>query len=112
LGIRVFWLTVAAKNCKAKFQKNSENVNMKKNSSTKKLVAKMTRFLNKHNAFFAQSLYIFTVTDLTLKLKVDGNDIPLNEFVESILNGTITGAVNSLKGIKEDWKKIEISIQK
>ncbi|HSQ49547.1 MAG TPA: hypothetical protein VLL96_07685 [Candidatus Deferrimicrobiaceae bacterium] len=49
---------------------------------------------------------------MTLKLKVDGNDIPLNEFVESILNGTITGAVTSLKGIKEDWKKIEISIQK
>jgi len=62
--------------------------------------------------FFAQPLYIFTVTGLTLKLKVDGKDIPLNDFVESILNGTMTGAVTSLKGIKEDWKKIEITIQK
>jgi hypothetical protein len=49
---------------------------------------------------------------MSLKLKVDGKEIPLNEFVEKIMNGTITGAVTSLKGIKEDWKKIEIEIQK
>jgi len=49
---------------------------------------------------------------LSLKLKVDGKDIPLNEFVEKIMNGTITGAVSSLKGIKRDWNKIEIEIQK
>jgi hypothetical protein len=49
---------------------------------------------------------------MSLKLKVDGKDIPLNDFVEKILNGTITGAVNSLRGIKEDWVKIEIEIEK
>ena len=49
---------------------------------------------------------------MSLKLKVDGNEIPLNEFVGKLLNGTITGAVTSLKGIKEDWKKIEIEIEK
>ena len=40
-----------------------------------------------------------------LKLKVDDKEIPLNDFVERIINGTITGAISSLKGIKEDWKK-------
>lgn len=49
---------------------------------------------------------------MSLKLKVDGKDIPLNEFVEKLLNGTITGAITSLKGIKEDWKKIEIEVEK
>lgn len=49
---------------------------------------------------------------MSLKLKVDEKEIPLNEFVEKILNGTITGAVTSLRGIKDDWKKIEIEIQK
>jgi hypothetical protein len=49
---------------------------------------------------------------VSIKIKVDGKDIPLNEFVEKILNGTIVGAVNSLRGIKEDWTKIEIEIQK
>ena len=49
---------------------------------------------------------------MSLKLKVDGKEIPLNEFVEKILDGTITGAVTSLRGIKEDWKKIEIEIER
>jgi hypothetical protein len=52
------------------------------------------------------------VTGLGLKLKVDGQDIPLNEFVEKIMSGTIVGAVTSLRGIKEDWKKIEIELEK
>ena len=49
---------------------------------------------------------------MSLKLKVDGKEIPLNEFVEKILSGTITGAVTSLRGIKDDWEKIEIEIKK
>jgi hypothetical protein len=49
---------------------------------------------------------------LSLKLKIDGKEIPLNEFVERMMSGTITGAITSLKGIKDDWKKIEIEIQK
>lgn len=49
---------------------------------------------------------------MSLKLKIDGKEIPLNEFVEKILNGTITGAVTSLRGIKDDWTKIEIEIEK
>ncbi|MCW3983566.1 MAG: hypothetical protein NWE96_06170 [Candidatus Bathyarchaeota archaeon] len=47
-----------------------------------------------------------------LQLKVDGKVIPLNDFVESILNGTVTGAVTTLKGVREDWKKIEIQVER
>jgi hypothetical protein len=47
-----------------------------------------------------------------LKLIVDGKEIPLNDFVEKIVSGSITGAITSLKGINENWKKIEIEIQK
>jgi len=47
-----------------------------------------------------------------MKLRVDGEEIPLNEFVEKIMSGSVIGAVTSLKGIKEDWKKIEIAISK
>lgn len=49
---------------------------------------------------------------LDIKLLVDGEQIPLNEFVEKVLSGTVVGAVTSLRGIKEDWKKIEIEIAK
>jgi hypothetical protein len=49
---------------------------------------------------------------MSMKLSVDGKEIPLNEFVEKLLSGTVVGAVTSLKGIEEDWKKIEIKIIK
>ena len=49
---------------------------------------------------------------MSMKLKVDGKEIPLNEFVEQIIGGAVVGAVTSLKGIKDDWKKIEIEISK
>jgi hypothetical protein len=47
---------------------------------------------------------------MNLKLQVDGNKIPLNEFVENVLSGSIIGVVTSLRGIKENWEKIEIEI--
>jgi hypothetical protein len=47
---------------------------------------------------------------MDMKLRVDGKEIPLNEFVAKILGGTVVGAVTSLRGIKEDWKKIDIEI--
>jgi hypothetical protein len=49
---------------------------------------------------------------LEIKLVVDGEEIELNEFVQKILTGTITGAVTSLRGIKKDWKQIEIKVTK
>jgi hypothetical protein len=45
-----------------------------------------------------------------MKLLVDDEAIPLNDFVASILTGMLVGGVNALKGIKEDWKKIDIEI--
>lgn len=49
---------------------------------------------------------------LDVKLLVDGKEVPLNEFVVKILGGTIAGAVTSLRGIKNDWKEIEIKVTK
>ena len=49
---------------------------------------------------------------MELKLVIDGKEIPLNEFVNKILAGTMVGAVTSLRGVKEDWKKIEVEITK
>jgi len=49
---------------------------------------------------------------LNVKLLVDGEEIVLNEFVAKILSGTIVGAVTSLRGIKKDWKEIEIEVKR
>ena len=47
---------------------------------------------------------------LDVKLFVDGEEIYLSEFVVKILGGTIVGAVTSLRGIKEDWKEIQVKV--
>jgi len=49
---------------------------------------------------------------LDVKLIVDGEEIDLNDFVAKILGGVITGAVSSLRGIKKDWKTVEIKLAK
>jgi hypothetical protein len=48
---------------------------------------------------------------LNVKILVDGKEIDLNEFAEKILGGTVVGAVTSLRGIKKDWKEIEIEVK-
>ena len=45
-----------------------------------------------------------------VKLLVDGEQIDLNEFATKVFSGVIAGAVTSLRGIKKDWKKIEIEV--
>jgi hypothetical protein len=49
---------------------------------------------------------------LDAKLIIDGKEVELNEFVTKILGGTIVGAVTSLRGVKKDWKEIEIKVSK
>jgi len=50
------------------------------------------------------------VTLLNVKLFVDGEEIYLSEFVVKMLSGTLVGAVTSLRGIKKDWKEIEVKV--
>ncbi len=49
---------------------------------------------------------------MTVKLSVDGKEIPINDFVADILAGTVTGAVTTLHGVSGEWKKIEIKIER
>ncbi len=49
---------------------------------------------------------------MAAKLLVDGKEIDLNEFVEKFLSGMVSGAVTSLRGVKQDWKKIEVIVEK
>lgn len=47
---------------------------------------------------------------MDIVLRVDGEEIELNEFVSKILSGTLVGAVTSLRGIQKGWKEIEIKV--
>ena len=49
---------------------------------------------------------------MTIKLKANDKEKPLNDFVESILDSTSDGAVTTLHGENGDWKKVDIQIEK
>lgn len=47
---------------------------------------------------------------MDVELFVDGEEIDLSEFVVKILSGAIVGALTSLRGIKKNWKEIEVKV--
>jgi hypothetical protein len=50
--------------------------------------------------------------DVKVEIYVDKEDIGANEFVQNVMGRAIAGAVSALKGVKEDWKEIEIKVRK
>ncbi len=49
--------------------------------------------------------------DRRVSLKINGEEIPLNEFVQEFISSTILGMIASLKKKRKDIKKIEIFIE-
>ena len=45
-------------------------------------------------------------------LEVDGKNIPMNDFVRKILSGMIAGSIESLHGVSDDWKTVNISLKR
>ncbi len=52
------------------------------------------------------------MNDVDLILEVDGESIPMNDFVRKVLSGMITGSVKALHGVEEDWKNLNITIKR
>jgi hypothetical protein len=49
---------------------------------------------------------------MELELIVDGKDIPMNRFVEKIIEGINAGVVQSLEGVDENWKELNLTISR
>ena len=47
-----------------------------------------------------------------VQIVVDKKEIETNEFVQNVIGKAIAGAVSVLKGVDEDWKKIEVTVQR
>ena len=47
---------------------------------------------------------------MTVELKVDGKEIPLSEFPQEIIGNAAVAMAQSLRGVDEKWKVIEIRI--
>jgi hypothetical protein len=52
------------------------------------------------------------LSDLKIKIVVNGKKLPANEFVQKMFWETLCGMVRSLKGVDEDIDSIEISASK
>jgi hypothetical protein len=52
------------------------------------------------------------MNDTDIILEVDGESIPMNDFVKNILSGMITGSFTALHGFDEDWKTLNITLKR
>ncbi len=52
------------------------------------------------------------VLSSSVKLKVDGADVPLNPFVQNVLANVVLGVIRSLKGVNPEPARVEIKIFK
>lgn len=49
---------------------------------------------------------------MEVRLVVDGEEIELNSFVMKIIGKVVEAMVISLKGVEENWKKIEVEVMR
>ena len=47
-----------------------------------------------------------------IELLVDGKKVPMNSYVRSVFFRVIEALVSTLKGVDEEWKEIEIKLEK
>ncbi|MGA2884317.1 MAG: hypothetical protein ABSE80_04085 [Halobacteriota archaeon] len=44
------------------------------------------------------------------ELIVNGKRVPINQFVQDIFAGIISGVLLSIHGVEDDWKLVEVKI--
>jgi UV DNA damage repair endonuclease len=57
-----------------------------------------------------QKLFGIWRDKMLVKLKVDSNTIPLSAFPQEIIGNVALAMAESLRGVGEDWKEIEIKL--
>jgi hypothetical protein len=50
--------------------------------------------------------------EIDIVLEVDGKKIPMNDFVKKILSGMVTGSIETLHGVGDDWKTANIRLNR
>ncbi len=49
---------------------------------------------------------------IEVEIHIDGDVIGLNRFVQGLMGNMISGAISALKGVRSDWKEIEITVKR
>ena len=50
--------------------------------------------------------------DIEIVLEIDGKKIPMNGFVTKILIGMVKGSIETLHGVEDDWKNVNIRMSR
>ncbi len=50
--------------------------------------------------------------DIDIVLEIDGKEIQMNDFVKKILCGMVKGSIETLRGVGDDWKKVNIRMSR
>ncbi|MFZ3382803.1 MAG: hypothetical protein WA144_02640, partial [Candidatus Methanoperedens sp.] len=50
--------------------------------------------------------------DIEIVLEIDGKKIPMNGFVNKILCGMVKGSIETLRGVGDDWKNVNIRMSR
>ncbi len=49
---------------------------------------------------------------MEVELKIDEENVPLNEYVVKVFSRVVEALVSTLHGIPEDWKNVEIKVKR
>ncbi len=50
--------------------------------------------------------------EIDILLEIDGEEIPMNDFVKKILCGMVKGSIETLRGVNDDWKTVNIKLSR
>jgi hypothetical protein len=61
-------------------------------------------------------VYLIVENDKVIKMEseliVDGEKIPMNEFLQKILGNMVGGAVETLHGVESEWTEVSLKIKR
>ncbi len=49
---------------------------------------------------------------MRVKLVVDGREVPLNNYVQSVFGKVLEALVSTLKGVDGDWKELRVEVRR
>ena len=49
---------------------------------------------------------------MRVRLVVDGKEVPLNAYVQSVFGNVLLALVSTLKGVDKDWKELKVEVRR
>ena len=50
--------------------------------------------------------------EIEVEIRIDGEEIEVNRFVQEMIGNAIAGAISALKGVRMDWNELKITVNR